>query len=79
MYCGTEYQVKRGEGIVSLAPIADEIRKVSVGTDKTASELAIIRSKEDLAKLNKELIEEQNRFTMWERNLSSYPDLSFGG
>jgi hypothetical protein len=58
MYCGTEYQVKREGGIVALTPIVEEIRKVSVSTDKTASELAIEKGKDleslkDRGKANK--------------------------
>ncbi len=47
-YCGNENVVKRGGGIVSLAPVIDEIKKVQVGVDKTASELAIRRLKDEI-------------------------------
>lgn len=57
MYCGTEYQVKREGGIVALTPIVEEIRKVSVSTDKTASELAIVRLKEEISTSYKNLNE----------------------
>ncbi len=43
MYCGTEYKVKREGGIVALSPLVEEMKKVSVSTDKTASELALVR------------------------------------
>ena len=48
MYCGTEFRVRRGDGIVSISPLVDEMRKVSVSTDKTASELAIVRVKQEI-------------------------------
>lgn len=46
-HCGTEHLVRRGDGIVSLAPV---LELVSKGVDFTASELAIVR-------LDKEIIE----------------------
>ena len=42
-YCGTEHIVKRGGGIVSLAPVIEGIAGVRKGVDRTASELAIRR------------------------------------
>ena len=48
MYCGTEFKVKREGGIVALSPLVDEMKKVSVSTDKTASELAIARIRTDI-------------------------------
>ena len=35
--------MKRGGGIVSLAPVVEVLSKVQAGVDKTASELAIVR------------------------------------
>jgi DNA-directed RNA polymerase subunit RPC12/RpoP len=57
-YCGNEHIVKRAGGIVSLAPIVDGIKSVKVGVDKTASELALKRLKDEydvLEKRKKEL------------------------
>lgn len=42
-HCGREHIVKRSGGIVSLSPVVDALRKVEVGVDKTAAELAIVR------------------------------------
>jgi hypothetical protein len=64
-FCGTEYKVRRGDGIVSLAPIADEIRKVSVSTDKTATELAIMRLKEEISKIRGEFEIENSEYKKW--------------
>jgi hypothetical protein len=47
-HCGNEHIVKRGGGIIAIAPIIEGIKKVQTGTDKTASELAIKRLKEEL-------------------------------
>lgn len=52
-YCGSENVVKRGGGIVSLAPVIDEIKKVQAGVDKTASELAIRRLTPEVEKIKK--------------------------
>jgi primosomal protein N' len=50
-HCGAEHVVRRGGGLVSLAPVVNEIRRVGVGVDKTASELAIRRLTNELAEL----------------------------
>ena len=47
LYCGTEFTVNRGGGIVSLAPVVDGLMRVQRGVDKTASELAIARLQRD--------------------------------
>jgi len=47
-HCGNEHIVRRGGGIIALAPVIESIKKVQTGTDKTASELAIKRLKEEL-------------------------------
>jgi len=54
-YCGTEHIVKRGEGVISLAPVVEGLRNVQTGVDKTASELAINRLKGELAGLEVEI------------------------
>lgn len=47
-HCGNEHVVIRREGIVSIAPLTDELQKIKRGTDKTAAELAIVRLKYEL-------------------------------
>jgi len=42
-YCGVEHVVRRGGGIVSLIPIAEDIKDIKTGVDKTAAELALAR------------------------------------
>ena len=46
-FCKTTFSVRRQDGVVSL--IADAVRKVQVGTDKTAAELSLPRLRKDLA------------------------------
>ena len=54
-YCGTEYVVNRGGGVVSLSPVVDGLKRVERGVDRTASELAIARLQNDVDKLLKQL------------------------
>lgn len=42
-YCGVEHLVRRGGGIVTLAPVLEGLRDVQAGVNRTASELAIRR------------------------------------
>jgi len=57
-YCGREFLVRRGNGIVSLAPLIGDIKnsveKVNIGMDKTTSELAIQRLKDEIKGLEEE-------------------------
>lgn len=48
MHCGREQVVKRRGGIISISPMVDAIKKVEIGVDKTASELAIIRVQKEI-------------------------------
>jgi hypothetical protein len=47
-HCGNEHIVKRGGGIISLAPVTESMNNIKAGVDKTASELAIKRLLEEL-------------------------------
>ena len=47
-HCGLEHMVKRTGGTVSLSPIVDALKKVEVGVDKTAAELAIVRIQKEI-------------------------------
>lgn len=50
-HCGREHVVKRAGGIVSLSPVVEALKKVEVGVDKTASELAINRLQREIDEL----------------------------
>ena len=54
-YCGTEFAVNRGGGIVSLSPVMEGLKRVEKGVDKTASELAIARLSKDIDDLQSRL------------------------
>ena len=53
--CGNEHIVKRSGGIVTLKPVLDGIKRVQVGVDKTASELAIVRLTKEIEELKKNI------------------------
>lgn len=59
-YCNTEYIVRRNGGVVSLSPLAENLRKIQSGTDKTASELAIKRLQKEIYNLEHEIIGTKN-------------------
>ena len=48
-YCGQEHIVNRGEGVIYLSPITDSVQKIETNTDKTASELAIVRLQKEIS------------------------------
>lgn len=54
-YCGNEHIVKRSGGVVSLAPVMESLAKIETKVDKTASELAVRRLREEIAGLDKKL------------------------
>jgi ribosomal protein S27AE len=53
-HCGNEQIVKRAGGIITLAPVIEEIKGVRHAADKTSSELAIVRLKKEIDELIKE-------------------------
>ena len=53
-FCGQEHIVKRGGGIISLKPIANDVRGIKIGVDKTAAELAIVRLTKEINRLIQE-------------------------
>lgn len=55
LYCGSEHIVRRGGGIVSLAPVVESLGKVQLGVDKTAAELAVARLTKEIEQLETEL------------------------
>jgi ribosomal protein S27AE len=51
-HCGNEHIIKRAGGIISLTPVVEELKKVGVSVDKTASELAINRLQREINELD---------------------------
>jgi hypothetical protein len=60
-HCGTEQLVKRGRGIITIAPVVEEIKKVQKGVDKTAAELAIVRIRKEIIFLTQQKNEFDNK------------------
>jgi predicted RNA-binding Zn-ribbon protein involved in translation (DUF1610 family) len=53
--CGNEHIIRRGGGIVSIAPVVEGLKEVKAGVDKTAAELAISRLKSEILTLKQQL------------------------
>jgi len=47
-YCGNEHIVIRRGGLVTLKPVVEQLEGVRVATDKTASELALVRLEKEI-------------------------------
>jgi hypothetical protein len=54
-YCGTSQIVERRGGTITLRPLTDAVKKIQIGTDRTAAELALKR-------LSKELTEVEQKY-----------------
>jgi flagellin-specific chaperone FliS len=46
-HCGTEYLISFNEGAISVKLLSEGLKKIQVSTDKTASELALVRIKKE--------------------------------
>lgn len=53
-YCGSEHIVRRSGGTVSLEPVLEKLDQLKSGVDRTASELAIQRLRNDIRALKSE-------------------------
>lgn len=53
-HCGTEHLVKRGGGIVSLAPVVEKLERVHEATSATARELTVARLEREISALQAE-------------------------
>lgn len=72
-YCGTQQIVERSGGAIHLRGVAEALSKVQVGTDRTASELAIVRLTKELEGLHYHRAEkEQNWFNFRNQKLSEW-------
>lgn len=54
-YCGSEHHVKRSGGVASLAPAMDSLAKIKARVEKTESELALQRLREETAEIKAKL------------------------
>ncbi len=82
-HCGNEHLVRRTAGVVALAPVVDSMDALRRATDRTASELAIRRTRDEIAELEKARVESEARrvplnaklaeHDKWRRNVRSMP------
>lgn len=75
IYCGMEHIVKRGDGIISLAPVIEKIDKVMQATTEIKIDLETQKLKEEIKGLNKYIVERNKYFD--EKNLKDVQG-SFG-
>src|SRR5579859_1760065 len=75
-HCGNEHIVRRGGGIVSLAPVVDGLNRVQAGIDKTASELAIGRLRQEIGLLQQRFAETNRSMFLWQTE--TFPQLKPG-
>jgi ribosomal protein S27E len=54
-HCGTEMIAQRRGGTVVLKAVIEAIKKVQIGTDKTAAELALVRLNQESVRLDEEV------------------------
>ncbi len=73
-YCGSEFQVQRGGGIVALIALSDQVHRIQKGVDRTAAELAIVRLKGEIADLEKKLESARVEFTPMAQTLQAAVD-----
>ncbi len=50
-HCGNEHVVKRSGGVVALTPVAEDVQRIRIGVDRTASELAIRRLRQEISEI----------------------------
>jgi hypothetical protein len=71
-HCGSEHLVRRGAGVVSLAPVVESMDRQRRATDRTASEMAIRRIKEELSALDAAKAEAEARLAQWNAKLAEH-------
>lgn len=64
-FCGQEYTVNRGGGIVSVEPIVEGLNRIHRGVDQTASELAIQRLEREIGVLEDEVKDIKTQLPNW--------------
>lgn len=71
-HCGSEHLVRRGAGVVSVAPVVESMDRLRRATDRTASEMAIRRIKEELSALDAAKAEAEARLAQWNAKLAEH-------
>jgi DNA-directed RNA polymerase subunit RPC12/RpoP len=60
-HCGNEHLVKRSEGVIAIQPLAESLTGLKRATDRTASEMALRRLSEELARLGDARLQAQGK------------------
>jgi hypothetical protein len=71
--CGNEHMVHRDGGAIYLAPIAQDVRRIAVSTDKTAAELALPRLAKELEAITAELAATKARVYFYPASMKPSP------
>lgn len=69
-FCGEEYTVNRGGGIVSVEPLVEGLNRIHSGVNQTASELTIPRLERETEVLEAELDELEWNVALWHKRLA---------
>lgn len=88
-HCGNEHLVRRGIGVITLAPVVESMDGLRRATDRTASEMAIRRVKEELEAMESAKAEIEARLAQaraklaehdqWAKNRRDYKWFLAGG
>lgn len=88
-HCGNEHLVRRGAGVVTLAPVVASMDGLRRATDRTASEMALRRLKDELAAMETSRAEIEARLAQaraklaehdqWAKNRRDYKWMLVGG
>ena len=71
--CGSEYLITFKEGTISIKSLVEGVMKIQESTDKTASELALERIRQDKLNIEKELIDYLIEVRWMDRKDKLYP------
>lgn len=77
-HCGNEHLVRRGTGVVTLAPVVESMDGLRRTTDRSASEMAIRRIQEDLAGMEAARTGIEARLAQWKARLAEHDRLEKG-
>jgi hypothetical protein len=61
LHCGNEHMVRRGGGLITLAPVIDGLNRIDAGVNQVALEMAVIRLPKEIADLDAEVARLENQ------------------
>jgi DNA-directed RNA polymerase subunit RPC12/RpoP len=77
-HCGNEHLVKRSEGVIAIQPLTESLTGLKRATDRTASELAIRRLREDLGQLQAARQQSEIRAAEHRKLITAHTEYSSG-